>query len=291
MFIEPVQEMKRRLAALALLLFLTARLAAAPTGPTLHFDYGRGQPLDNPLGKFMYFVPLISPEAVSVFTNAGNTQCARVASFHCRTNGGIFHATCEFDFDGDGVQRNVFDHATILHRRQKELLSGKPLAHQLASINVHGTGSGSVEIDGTLTNGQRTVTEVRLRFNSRGHASPVSISLQDICLRDGALHFENEIVARVNALTFLQKSGAPKMVVTLASVKKKDAGDGLWQNFVGGLKGAAANLLLPPLNIAPDGHQAMLDFGLALATQQPTFSFPFAARLKANLTIAQQSKQ
>jgi hypothetical protein len=121
---------------------------------------------------------------------------------------------------------------------------------------------------------------VRLRFNGHGHPSPVSVSLQDISYRGGAIHLENEIVARVNMLSFLKKSGAPKMEVTLASVKKKDAGNGLWRNFVGGLKGVAANLFLPPLTVAADGHQAMLDFGLALATEQAKFTFPFATRLK-----------
>jgi hypothetical protein len=131
------------------------------------------------------------------------------------------------------------------------------------------------------------VTEVRLRFNSRGHASPVSISLQDIGYHDGTIQFENEIVARVNALTFRRQAGPPKMEVTLASVKRKDAANSLWQNFVGGLKGAAANLLLPPLTVTADGHRAMLDFGLALAMQQPTFTFPFATRLKDSAAIKQ----
>jgi hypothetical protein len=76
------------------------------------------------------------------------------------------------------------------------------------------------------------------------------------------------------------------MEVTLASVKRKDAPNSLWQNFVGGIKGAAANLLLPPLTVTADGHQAMLDFGLALAMQQPTFTFPFATRLKDSSTNA-----
>ena len=265
---------------------MASPLLAMPTGPTLEFDYGHGQPLDNPLGKFMYFVPLISPEQVSVLTNAGNSQCARVVSFQCRTNGAVFHAACEFDFDGHGLQRNVFDHAAVIHRREKELKSGKPLAHQLSAINVQGAGSGSIEIDGTLTNGLRIVTEVRLRFNSRGHANPVSISLQDICSHDGTIQFENEIVARVNALTFRRQAGPPKMEVTLASVKRKDAANSLWQNFVGGIKGAAANLLLPPLTVTADGHRAMLDFGLALAMQKQTFTFPFAARLKASSAAA-----
>jgi hypothetical protein len=87
------------------------------------------------------------------------------------------------------------------------------------------------------------------------------------------------MVARVNALTFRQKSDPPKMEVTLASVKRKDAGDGLWANFVGSLKGEAVNMLLPPLTITMDGHKTMLEFGMALAQQKPTFTFPFASRL------------
>jgi len=266
--------------ALGFFVFLAGRLMAAPAGPTLHFDYGNGKALDNSLDKFMYFVPLISPELVSVFINDGNTQCARVLSFHCRTNGASFRSVCEFEIIGDGLQRNVFDHATVIGRHEKDLKAGKPLARQLAAISVQGSGSGSVETEGTLSNGLHTVTEVRLRFNNHGHTSPVSISLEDISYRDGVFHFDNEIVARVNMLSFRQKAGAPKMEVTLASVKRKDAGNGLWRNFVGGLKGVAANLFLPPLTVAADGHQAMLDFGLALAMEQTTFTFPFATRLK-----------
>ena len=74
MFFRPAQGHLRPLLILATFLCLAGRLLAAPAGPTLQFDYGHGQPLDNPLGHFMYFVPLISPEQVSVFTNVGNTQ-------------------------------------------------------------------------------------------------------------------------------------------------------------------------------------------------------------------------
>lgn len=270
---------------LALFIMITGPLMAALTGPTLHLDYGEGQPTSNPLGKFMYFVPLISPEEVSVLTNAGNTQCARVTSFQCHTNGATFHTVCEFNFVGEGLQRNVFDHTYIVKKREKELKSGKALAHQLTSINVQGSGSGSVEIDGLFTNGQPAVTEIRLRFNSHGHASPVSVDLQDIAMRHGTLYYENEMVARVNTLTFHHKSGSPRMEVTLASVKRADAGDSLWQNFVGSLKGAAANMLLPPLNITTNGQQAMMDFGLALSLEKPTFTFPYADRLTNGLPI------
>ena len=280
MIFRPIPILMRPLTAWVIFFFTVCRLMAAATGPTLQFDYGNGRPLDNPLSKFMYFVPLISPEQVSVLTDAGNTQCARVVSFNCRTNGASFHVACEFDFAGDGLQQNVFDQAAIIHRREKELKTGKPLAHQLAAINVQGSGSGSIEIEGALTNGQRLVTEVRLRCNSRGHASPVSISLQDICSHDGTIQFENEIVARVNTLVFHQKSGTPSMEVILASLKPEDAGNGLWQNFAGRVRGMVANLFIPPLAVPADGHRAMMDFGVALATEKATFTFPYATRLK-----------
>ena len=41
-----------------------------------------------------------------------------------------------------------------------------------------------------------------------------------------------------------------------------------------------AKLLIPPLAVPADGHRAMMDFGLALATEKATFTFPFATRLK-----------
>ena len=123
------------------------------------------------------------------------------------------------------------------------------------------------------------------RFNGQGQTSPVTISLEDLGYVSGAVHPQNEMVARVNELAFRQKAGKPEMEVTLASVKSKDAGNGLWQSFFGGLKGMAANLFLPPLTVAPDGHRAMMDFGLALATGKPDFTFPFATRLQKSMAI------
>lgn len=280
MFFARTKTNSRPLPWLVFFLFITCRLIAAPTGPTLHLDYGRGEPHDNPISAFMYFVPLISPEPVSVFTNAGNTQCARVLSFACRTNGSSFRAICEFDFTGAGSQRNVFDLTDKIKQHEKELQAGGSIKHVLAAINVAGPGSGDVEIEGNFTNGVRVANQVRLHFNRHGQASPVTINLQDFVGRNGAVQVENELVARVNVLTFQRMSGAPKMEVSLASIKRKDAGNGLWQNFLGGIKGATANLFLPPLAIEPEGQRAMLDFGLALSTENSEFTFPFAARLK-----------
>lgn len=261
---------------------LTHRLMAAPTGPTLELEYGNSNAPANAISDFMYFVPLISPEPVSVFTNAGNTQCARVFSLKCETNDTSFQAVCEFEFTGQGSQKNQFDHARLIQKREQSLKAGNAITHHLDAINVEGPGSGSVEIKGTLDNGKRTVNEVRMRFNRRGQTSPVTINLSDICYRDGAMRSENAIVARVNSLLFERKPGTPKMEVTLASIKRKDASNSLWQNFIGGIKGATANLFLPPLTIEAEGHQAMLDFGMALATEKSDFTFPFAHRLKTD---------
>lgn len=285
MFFSPVWIPGRWLVLAAAGLGVAVPLLAAPAGPTLHFD-GGGKSAGSPLSEFMYFVPLISPEQVFLSTNAGNTQYARVLSCRCRTNGAAFHASCEFTFDGDGLERNVFDHAFVIGRRQSELRAGKTLAHQLAAISVQGGGVGSIEVEGVFTNHQPVVMEMRIHFNGHGHPSPVFVDLQDLVLRNGAVHGENTIVARVNTLSFRQKADPPKMEVSLASVKRKDAGNGAWSNFVAEMKGAAANLLLPPLTITLDGHRAMLDFGLALAMHQPVFTFPFASRLTNGPALA-----
>ncbi|HTB84155.1 MAG TPA: hypothetical protein VK742_10920 [Candidatus Sulfotelmatobacter sp.] len=282
MFYVPARNAAGRQMVVALILFAAASLAAAPTGPTLQLDYGHGEPRGNPISQFMYFVPLISPEPVSVFTNTGNTQCARVLSFHCQTNCTTFLTTCEFDFTGQGAERNVFDHTHNIQKHEQELQAGGLLKHQLGSINVTGEGLGSVEIEGVLTNGQHVVNRVQFCFNRNGHASPVTINLHDIAWHNGAAQIENGMVARVNALTFRRSTTNPKMEVSLASLKQKDAGDGLWQNFYGSLKGAALNLFLPPLAVEPAGQQSMLDFGLTLATEQATFTFPLATTIKNN---------
>ena len=280
MILHPLKSMICWPKVLVFISFMAGQLLAAPNGPTLHFDYGTSQPQENPLDKFMYFVPLISPDPIAVSTNAGNTQSARVVSSSCQTNGAFFHATCEFEISGEGLQQNVFDHADSIRRHNQQLQAGKPLLRQLDAINVQGSGSGSVEVEGAFTNGRPTVTEVQLRFNRRDRTSPVIICLHDLVYRQGAIRRENEIVARVNMLAFCHKSGTPKMEVTLASVKSKDAADSLWQNFVGRVKGVVANLFVPPLTVPADGHQAMMDFGLALAMEKTTFTFPFATRLK-----------
>lgn len=267
---------------LSVLCFIFAaydRVDAAPDGPTLHLDYGHGQ-LANPIGEFMYFVPLISQEPVVTFTNADNGQYARVISSACRVLGGTFVATCEFEIVGKGYQRNVLDHTGLIRQHEKQLKAGSSLTRQLGSINVTDGGSGRIEIEGTVTNGFRSVNKVCIWFNGRGKPSPVTITLQDILYRDGTVRIKDTLVARVDALTFRRAPGTPTMEVVLASLKAVGAGDNVWQNVWSDFKGMVANEFIPPIAIAAVGDEAMLDFGLALTDQAPSFTFPHANNLK-----------
>lgn len=278
MFSTPARIVTHRLAALLLVFTCLNRVCADPTGPTLSFDYGSATPQANPLFKFMYFVPLISPELITVSTNTGNTQCARVTSRSVTTIGKSFEVTCEFEFAGTGVQRDLFDHTPGFKRHEQELKDGKTLSHQIMAISVEGCGQGKVDIAGDITNGLWVVNEIKMHFNSHGNTSPVNIDLQDISLNKGCICYDNEYVARVNTLTFHRKDSDPRMDVSLDSIKRKGA-DSPWSNFWGGFKGMAANVFMPPIKVTPEGNQTMLDFGDALANQKPSFTFPFASRL------------
>jgi len=245
----------------------------------LHLDLSRGRSVDNSVADFMYFVPLISQEPVVAFTNPAVDHRVRVLSTTRRLKGRTFQVTCEFEFCGNGFERHVFDYNREIHRHEDQLKRGRLLPHVLAAINVEGPGRGTIEIDGTQANGAQTVAEVRLRFNAHGQSSPVTIALRDIRYSDGAFQPVNEVVARVNTLTFQRKPGPPKMEVSVASIRPKDAAESRWQSLKGSIEAMAVNLLIPPLDVDARGHQAMLDFGLALAAGAATFTFPHAPNL------------
>lgn len=249
-------------------------------GPTLKLDYGSGESAGSSVSDFMYFVPLISPEPIMVLSSPGNTQRARFVSARREFKTRTFQVTCDFEFTGDGYQRNVTDHAPKLKRREADLKKGAVLDNQLDAINVQGAGTVTIVVSGTVSNSVPTVTQVELDFNGHGHPSPVSIGLVDFRYADGAMQRENEIVVRVNSLTFRRAAAKPTMEVSLASVKRKGAGNSAWANFVGSLKGAAANLFLKPLPVEPVGNDAMMDFGRALVAQAPSFTFPLAKNLE-----------
>jgi hypothetical protein len=256
-----------------------ATVVRGPTGPTLPLDYGRGASSGSPIAEFMYFVPLISPDPVSVTESPGNTQRGRIVAATRRFKSDSFSVVSAFEITGEGSQYNTFDPTNHIRRNEQRLKEGAVLERQLDSIVVSGAGRGRIEVEGVVSNGAPVVTEVRLRFND-GRPSPVTIGLHDIRFADGAVRFDNETIARVNTLTFRRSTGRPKMEVTVASVRRKDAGAGLWQKFVGSVTATAANLFLKPITVDRTGHEAMLNFGAALATAEPRFTFPRAKNLK-----------
>jgi hypothetical protein len=269
-------------AAIGAMIFLPAVLAAPITGPTLYLPGRENMTVTNTVAEFMYFVPLISPGPVTSVKNAGNTQQAQIVSVNCRTNDKTFHASCEFDFIGQGYQRHLFDHSEDILTHEQTLKKGEALEKQLAAIIVQGGGSGVFEIEGVITHGLRQTKEVRLRFN-HGHTSPVFVEISDIYFDGKEYRQRNELSARVNTLTFRQTPGPARMEISLASVNKKGAKGNLWQSVLGDIKGAAANLFIPPVPVEKSGLDTMLDFGGVLAGNEATFTFPLASRLKADV--------
>ena len=259
-----------------------SKAALGSTGPTLHLGDSRGESAGNTLAGFMYFVPLISLEPVSVIKSPGNTQRARMLSIKRSFSARSFLVTCEFEFDGKGNQKYLFDHSEKIRRHERELREGGLLDHQLGSIAVEGAGRARIEVEGTMTGHVATVTEVRLRFNVGSRPSLVTIGLHDVGYSNREIRVRNETVARVNTLTFRRKPGAPKVDITVAAVKRKNAGNNLWQSVMGGLKATTANLLLKPIAVEPAGNEAMLNFGFALVSEAPSFTFPQANNLKAD---------
>ena len=249
-------------------------------GPTLLLDTSHGPSPENSIADFMYFVPLISPDPVASGVSPGNSQLARLLSAERHLASEKFSATCEFEITGAGHQRNIFDPTNHLRNNEQRLKDGGVLERQIDSIVVSGAGRGRIEVEGVMSNAAPVVTEVRLRFNDAGKPSPVSIGLHDFRWVDGAVRAENAVVARVNTLTFKRAPGRPKMEVTVASVKRADAGNNLWQQFVGGVTGLAANLFLKPITVDKTGHEAMLEFGRALVTGETKFTFPRARNLQ-----------
>jgi hypothetical protein len=115
-----------------------------------------------------------------------------------------------------------------------------------------------------------------MRFNVRGHGTPVIIGINNIRRIDGEPHAVDETVIEVNSLVFQRQKGQPKMGVSVASIKSGNAGSGLLSNLAGRVKGALANAFIPPVPIKSEGNQAMLDFAQAIVDGKNEFTFPVA---------------
>jgi hypothetical protein len=252
------------------------------TGPTVDLQYGANYSGATAVSDFMYFVALIAPAPVYIGASPGDTQTAKLISATHKSTKSTFVTTCEFQFAGAGLQESLFDLAPEVRRRESAIKAGTPLPHQLESIVVHGAGVAVVEARGIISNDVRVVNEVRIRFDAHGQPSFVNITLCDVRWAGGHFSPTNEVLAKVNTLTFRRDPGIPKMEITVASLKDKAAGDGMWQSLKGKLEGAAVNFFLPPMVIEKGGNEAMLDFGLALTSGATTYTFPLATNLLAN---------
>lgn len=272
-------------AFLASALAVAARADVNTNGPTIPLNFSKDMAVSaSPVADFMYFVPLISTVPVASCISPGNTQAVRMLSCKRSKSGGSFTAICELEVEGDGKQQSLFDITKIARDHKKQLANGKKLARQLRSIDVRGPGVFKIEVDGRMVDDTMTVDEVRLHFNAHGHISPVWIDLCDIVGSSEEFSPTNEIVARVNALTFARNTGPAMMKVSVSSIKGKDAKDNFWQNFKGRIAGATANMFIPPLRIEEIGNQTMLDFGRALISQAQTFTFPKARNLRGDVS-------
>ena len=53
-----------------------------------------------------------------------------------------------------------------------------------------------------------------------------------------------------------------------------------WEKLKGKVKATAVNWVMDPVEVEPVGNDAMLRFGLALASEAHDFTFPHARNLK-----------
>jgi hypothetical protein len=104
--------------------------ASATTGPTLRLDCAGGPSAENSVADFMYFVPLISPEPVVATTDPKANHRVRVLSNTRRFKGATFQVTCDFEFSGNGYERNLFGCGYFLATRKA--LKNQVILHNVA---------------------------------------------------------------------------------------------------------------------------------------------------------------
>lgn len=257
--------------------------ALPPTGPTLRLDLacGRGSDAGSLVRDFMYFVPLISPEPVDCTLSAGNTQRAILKGIERVRNGGTFTLRCQFGLLGTGALQNDYDHSAMVSRNAERLRGGERLNDILGYIRIEGEGDCMLEAKGDYVGGVPVVQRVTMTFTGGRSPSPVRIGLGSISGTPDAWGVRADAVAYVASLGFVRTAAPARMEVSLASLRDAQAGNSFADRFKGALKGAVANLFVPPVGIEMSGNLAMLDFAAALFTGAPTFTFPLAANLRS----------
>jgi hypothetical protein len=259
-------------------------------GPTFKMSYRKEKFVKNPIGSFMYFVPLIAPTLVDNISSVNNDQQVGIISYEKKDDLNSFQAACEFEILGKGFHINTFDSNGMIEAHTVDLEKGETLKHMLDYIKIEGDGYGIISIKGQITGSTRTITEVDMQFNAKGHKSPVTIGLYDIEPKNGEYKYQNrsnEIVARVNMLNFKRTEQTPKMGIEIASIARKGKPAGLF----GWIKGAIANMFIEPLKVTKLGNNTMLEFGDALLKKNNTFTFPKAKNIKVSKVVEIDHKQ
>jgi len=253
-------------------------------GPTIMLSYSKETFKENPISSFMYFVPLISRTLVDRETSANNEQQFGIISYERKVTSKSFYVTCEFEVLRKGFHKNTFDPVGMIATHTDKLNKGEPVTDMLDYIKLEGEGFGRIKVKGKIIGSKKTVTEVDIHFKAGGLKSPVTIGFYDIKPKDGQYKYENrynEIVARVNRLTFKKSEENPRMGITVASINKKTGSDSL----LGHVRAAIANLFIKPVEVDKLGNATMLDFGYALLEKSPTFTFPKAKNMKENRAV------
>ncbi|MHC4487979.1 MAG: hypothetical protein ACYSW7_02200 [Planctomycetota bacterium] len=253
-------------------------------GPTMIMSYSKKKYVKNPIASFMYFVPLIAPTRVDNISSVNNTQQVGIVSHEVEVDSKSSYVACEFEVLGDGFHMNTFEPVGMIAAHTDKLKKGETMTNMLDYIKIDGEGFGITEVKGTITSSTRTVTQVDMQFNARGHESPVTIGLYDIKPKDGEYKYENrlnEVVARVNTLAFKKGKKTPRMGIKVASISKSQGSESFWSR----VKGVMANLFIDSPKVEELGNTTMLEFGYALLQKNRTFTFPKAKNIKESKIV------
>jgi hypothetical protein len=254
-------------------------------GPTIILNYSKETFKKNPILAFAYFIPLISPALVDREISVNNEQQEGIISYKRTVTPNSFYVACEFELSGKGFHKNTFDSAGMIARNIGDLKKGEPLINILDYIKFEGDGVGLIEVKGTITGSTQTVTEVDVCFGAKGQKSPVTIGLYSVKPQDGQYKYENrynELIARVDTLTFRKSEKNPRMGIVIASIYKKMENESFW----GTIKGLVANFFIKPLEVDKLGNDTMLNYGYAIMKEKPAFTFPKAKNIKDNRIVA-----
>lgn len=255
--------------------------ATESSGPTLIMSYSGNKSIKNPIASFMYFVPLISPTLVDNISSVNNDQQVEIISNNLVMNSETFSLRCEFEVLGSGFHMNTFDPAGMIAANVNELKNGNSLTNMLDYIKIEGNCFGVIEVEGTISNSNRTVNKVAVKFNAKGHKSTVTIGLYDIKPIKGQYSYENktaEMVVYVNSLIFKKTDKSPHMGIEIASIVKEQETAGIFAS----IKGAIANWFIKPPRVDNIGNTAILEFGYALLQKNSTFTFPKAKNIRVS---------